>query len=255
MGEQEGVGTHFRDPWPSSRSGTERASGPGFLWHWVWGTFAVLAMVALVWWGAGHYLIHFHLERWLEGVALRIRRGADQMGAWGPILLIALLAAHSVAFFFPMEIPTFAAFSLYGPILGVVIVWVGSMVAAAVSYGLGRVIGPPILRHWARHPRVMATQHVIATLESSELILLRWISLIPYDALNLIFGTCEIPLWRFAWTTGLGVGVTNIAMMFLYDRALHAAWGQFILIGLIVALAAIVAVHRGKSLRDRLRIK
>ena len=253
--QQEGVDTHFLDSWPSSRSRTDRASRPAGWWPWVGGGLAILAVVALAWWGVGHYLSHWHVERWLEGIALRIRRGADQMGAWGPILLIALLAAHSVAFFFPMEIPTFAAFSLYGPILGVVIVWVGSMLAAAVSYALGRLVGPPILRHWARQPRVVAAERVIATLQSPELILLRWISLIPYDALNLIFGSCQIPVWRFAWTTGLGVGATNVAMMFLYDRALHAAWGQLVLIGLIIALASVVAVHRGKTLRERMRLK
>lgn len=177
------------------------------------------------------------------------------MGAWGPILLIVLLGAHSIVFVFPMEIPTFAAFSLYGPIGGVAIVWIGSMLAAIISYVLGRMIGPPILRRWAKNPRIDAAQRVVGTLLPSELVLVRWISLIPYDALNLIFGTCEIPLWRFLWTTGFGVLVTNIAMMVLYDRALHAAWGQFVLIGLAVALATMVAVHRGRALRQRLKPK
>ena len=177
------------------------------------------------------------------------------MGAWGPILLVVLLAVHSVVFFFPMEIPTFAAFSLYGPFLGVAIVWVGSMLAAGVSYLLGRLIGPPILRHFAKNRRVTTTAHVVGSLPSVELVLLRWISLIPYDALNLIFGTCEIPVWRFIWTTGLGVGVTNVAMVILYDRALHADWGQVLLIASIITLAIVVALHRGRALRERLKPK
>ncbi len=212
-------------------------------------------MVLLAWWGLSHYLGSLHLARWLEAIADGIKHRAHRMGAWGPILLMVLLAAHSVIFVFPMEIPTFAAFGLYGPVGGIAIVWVGSMLAASISYCLGRLIGPPVLRRWAKNPKIEGTQRVVGTLLPSELVLVRWISLIPYDALNLIFGTCEIPVWRFMWTTGLGVFVTNIAMMVLYDRALHAAWGQFIVIGLAVALAAVVAVHRGRALLHRLKPK
>ena len=87
------------------------------------------------------------------------------------------------------------------------------------------------------------------------MILLRWISLIPYDALNLVFGTCEVPVLRFLWTTGFGVVVTNIAMVVLYDRALHAAWGQFIVVAAAVALAGWVAWRRGKALHARVKPK
>ncbi len=219
------------------------------------GAALAMAVGLLTWWGVSHYLGPFHVAHWLESIARGVKHRAHRMGAWGPILLVVLLAAHSVVFVFPMEIPTFAAFSLYGPIGGVLIVWIGSMFAAGISYALGRLIGPPILRHWARNPRVESTQRIVGTLLPSELVLVRWISLIPYDALNLIFGTCEIPLFRFMWTTGLGVFVTNIAMMVLYDRALHAAWGQLVLVALAVALGTLVALHRGRALRQRLKPK
>jgi uncharacterized membrane protein YdjX (TVP38/TMEM64 family) len=216
----------------------------------------VVSAVALAWWvTSSHHIDLFHVAAWLESIARGLKLRAHAMGAWGPILLVVLLAVHSVVFFFPMEIPTFAAFSLYGPFLGVAIVWVGSMLAAGVSYLLGRLIGPPILRHFAKNRRVTTTAHVVGSLPSVELVLLRWISLIPYDALNLIFGTCEIPVWRFIWTTGLGVGVTNVAMVILYDRALHADWGQVLLIASIITLAIVVALHRGRALRERLKPK
>lgn len=246
---------HSKDPLPSSNQEWWTKRGAWTPQPWLLIAAAIVVAGLLVWWGASHILVTFHITQWLESVARGLKHRAHRMGAWGPILLILLLGVHSIVFLFPMEIPTFAAFSLYGPVAGVAIVWTGSMVAAAISYGLGRTIGPPILRHWAKNPRVATAAHVVETLQPSELVLVRWISLIPYDALNLIFGTVEMPIWRFAWTTGLSVLATNIAMMVLYDRALHAAWGQFVLIGLIVALGAVVAVHRGRALRERLRPK
>lgn len=224
--------------------------------RWFVPAVALLAAVLLLtWWGWSHFHDAFHLAHWLEHVARSLRYRAHQLGPWGPILLIGLLAAHSVIVIFPMEIPTFAAFSLYGPVAGVAIVWTGSMTAAAISYLLGRILGPPILRYWAKNRKVLTLARVIGTLNPTELVLLRWISLIPYDALNLIFGTCEVPVLRFLWTTGLGVLVTNIAMVVLYDRALHAAWGQFIVVAAAVATAGWVAWRRGKALRARVKPK
>nr|WP_243239809.1 VTT domain-containing protein [Sulfobacillus harzensis] len=133
-----------------------------------------------------------------------------------------------------MEIPTLAAFGLYGPVGGLIVVWVGSMVTASISYMLGRVIGPPVLKRWAEQPRVQAITRAVGDLNPLALILLRWISFIPYDVLNMIFGACQVPVFRFAWTTAVGVLVTNIVTALLYRTALHAHWGELLLMVALV---------------------
>jgi uncharacterized membrane protein YdjX (TVP38/TMEM64 family) len=127
-----------------------------------------------------------------------------------------------------MEIPTLVAFALYGPAGGLVVVWTGSMVTASISYLLGRWIGPPILERWSDHPRVQSVVQAVEHLNPLALILLRWISFIPFDVLNMVFGACQVPVLRFYWTTAVGVFVTNVIMALLYRTATHAHWGQLV---------------------------
>ncbi|AEJ39298.1 hypothetical protein TPY_1108 [Sulfobacillus acidophilus TPY] len=159
------------------------------------------------------------------------------LGPWGPLLLILALAAHSVAFVFPMEIPTLAAFSLYGPLNGLAIVWVGSMLAATISYLIGKWLGPPVLKRWEANPRVAQLTRAIGHLNPLALILLRWISFIPFDVLNMMFGAFNVPLGRFLWTTAVGVLATNVVMAFLYHSAVHAHWTELVT-GAVLVLGA-----------------
>ncbi len=198
---------------------------------WIWWVVLGCGVVAAAWWGWDFIAATIGIRRAFHLAALTLRNFAGAMGPWGPFLIILALAAHSVVFVFPMEIPTLVAFALYGPVGGLVVVWAGSMVTSAISYMLGRLIGPPVLRRWERNNRVRATVGAVEHLNPLALVLLRWISFIPFDVLNMIFGTCQVPVARFAWTTAVGVLATNIVMAILYRTAVHAHWGE--LLGLV----------------------
>lgn len=204
---------------------------------WIWAVVGGMGLIALVWWGWDTIAATVGIRAAFGIVARTLKNFAAAMGPWGPLLIILALASHSILIVFPMEIPTLAAFGLYGPIGGLVVVWTGSMVTASISFMLGRLIGPPVLKRWAHQPRVRALARAVGGLNPVALILLRWISFIPFDVLNMIFGTCQVPVWRFAWTTGVGVLVTNVVMAVLYRTAVHAHWGE-----LVALMAAVFAM-------------
>lgn len=199
---------------------------------WVWAIAGACVLIGLAWWSWDVIANTVGIRQALQIVSTTLENFAEAMGPWGPLLIILALASHSIVVVFPMEIPTLAAFGLYGPLGGIIIVWTGSMLAAAISFMLGRLIGPPILKKWAHQPRVKAIVEGVEHLNPAALILLRWISFIPFDVLNMIFGTCQVPVFRFAWTTAAGVLVTNIVMAVLYRTALRAHWGE--LVGIMV---------------------
>ncbi len=201
---------------------------------WVWVVAGGVALVALLWWGWDVVANTVGIRQAFHLVSTTLQNFAEAMGPWGPLLIILALASHSIVIVFPMEIPTLAAFGLYGPWGGLAVIWTGSMVAAAISFMLGRLIGPPVLRRWADQPRVQAIAKAVEHLNPVALILLRWISFIPFDVLNMLFGTCQVPVFRFAWTTAVGVLATNIVMAILYRTAVHAHWGE--LVGLMVLI-------------------
>ncbi|MCY0877816.1 MAG: VTT domain-containing protein [Firmicutes bacterium] len=195
---------------------------------WIWLAVAGAAVVALGWWGWETLANTVGIRAAFQLAATWLQNFAGALGPWGPLLVILALAAHSVVIVFPMEIPTLVAFALYGPVGGLIVVWTGSMVTASISYLLGRWIGPPILERWADRPRVQSVVRAVEHLNPLALILLRWISFIPFDVLNMAFGACEMPVFRFYWTTAVGVFVTNVVMALLYRTAVHAHWGQLV---------------------------
>lgn len=229
--ECEGESRLPQDPGPLSR-------GVRFVSErkWIWGIVAVVAAVGLIWWAWDVVSGSIGIRALWGLVSQTLQDFAAVMGPWGPLLMILALAAHSVVFVFPMEIPTLASFGLYGPWGGLAIVWSGSMVTAAISYALGRWIGPPVLKRWEHNAKVKEVQARVEHLNPLALILLRWISLIPFDVLNMMFGAGRVPIFRFAWTTAIGVLVTNVVMAALYRSAIHAHWGQ--LLGIAVVLVA-----------------
>lgn len=197
---------------------------------WIWVLALAVALAGLVWWGWDVLEATVGIRHAFSLLATTLKNFAAAMGPWGPLLIILALASHSIVIVFPMEIPTLAAFGLYGPLGGLAVVWVGSMVTASISFMLGRLIGPPILRRWANQPRIQAVAEAVGHLNPLALILLRWISFIPFDVLNMIFGTCQVPVFRFAWTTAVGVLATNLVTALLYRTAVHAHWGQLVLL-------------------------
>lgn len=221
---------------------------------WIWAVCAGLVAVGLLWWGWHTVASTVGIRHAFHLVSVALRNFAGALGPWGPFLIIMALAAHSVVIVFPMEIPTLAAFALYGPVGGVAVVWAGSMVTASISYSLGRVIGPPILKRWQDNPRVQAIVKAVGHLNPVALILLRWISFVPYDVLNMVFGTCQVPVFRFAWTTAIGVLVTNIVMAILFRTALHAHWAELVgILALLLAAGWAVYWWSGRSHLKRLR--
>ncbi|MDA8204982.1 MAG: VTT domain-containing protein [Thermaerobacter sp.] len=231
--------------------------GRGVQWlrthRWIWAVSSALAAGILIWWGWDIVAGTIGIRSAFHAVSLALRNFAGALGPWGPFLLIIALAVHSVVIVFPMEIPTLVSFALYGPVGGVLVVWAGSMVAAAISYILGRMIGPPILKRWANNARVQAIVRAVGHLNPMALILLRWISLVPFDVLNMIFGTCQVPVFRFAWTTAVGVLATNIVMAILFRTAIHAHWGELVaLLALLVAAGWAIYWWSGRSHLKRL---
>ncbi|MDA8192470.1 MAG: VTT domain-containing protein [Thermaerobacter sp.] len=203
---------------------------------WVWiGVAAVAGIIVVVAWNAIRRGLGW--TQWLQALANGLRRLATAMGPWGPLLLVGSLAIHSVVFFLPMEIPSLAALALYGSIRGVAIIWMGSMAAAGMSYALGWAAGPPLLRRFVRNPRVWVIQERVAELNPLALILLRWVSLVPFDVLNMVFGSCRVPMRRFAWTTGVGVLTTNVALALVYHSARHFDWAFLVGVFAVIMLA------------------
>lgn len=215
----------------------------------LWCGLAVLLLVVAA---VVYALVHFHLSGMVFGRLLpavhHLHRQLINLGWVGPLLLIAIIGLHGIFFVLPIELPMVVAVYLYGPLWGVLYTWMGSVLAAHIGYFLARSLGKTVLRRWVKPSLFERVQRGGEAVGGWGLLLLRFIPLVSFNALNYASGLARIPLARFAWTTALGVLATDTVMAFLYEGALNAAWGT-VMLG---AAAAVLGVGMAWHLHRRL---
>ncbi len=73
-------------------------------------------------------------------LAARIRG----LGNWGYAAVVGLMVVHSFVPF-PAEILALCAGAVYGTLWGAVLIWVGAMIGASLSFALARWLGQPFV--------------------------------------------------------------------------------------------------------------
>jgi uncharacterized membrane protein YdjX (TVP38/TMEM64 family) len=150
----------------------------------------------------------------VRGDADAVREELDGLGAWGPLLILALALIHAVVFY-PAEIVDAAAGFVYGffPALGLVMV--GWMLNGFLSYAIGRSVARPLLERWFGKDRFDRTEAAIERGGVTLLIGARLIPIVPFSLTSYAAGAARVPPWRFAWTTAVGyLPITALAVYF-----------------------------------------
>lgn len=153
-------------------------------------------------------------------------------------LLATLLAAPIVVF-------AVAAIGLFGPLSGGVYALVGTLLSAAVTYGIGRALGRDAVRRLAGmglndiSRRLPATRQIPAATVRA-IAALRLLPVASYSLVNAVAGASRIDLRDFLLGTALGI-IPGIVLMAFYVDRLRAAisdpgWGAFALLGMATAL-------------------
>jgi uncharacterized membrane protein YdjX (TVP38/TMEM64 family) len=188
----------------------------------------------------------------VHGQFAGLRSYIRSLGAGGLALLLALMLGHAIVWY-PSEIVTATAGYVYGFGPGLAFVVVGWLLAALLSYALGRSVGRPLLQRLLGQRFVWLT----TTMERGGTSLLlsgRLIPIVPFATLGYAAGATHVSLWRFSWTTVVGYLPLTTAVVYLGSRAqtLSASdplvWvAAAALIGLLVG----ERLYRRRKRRDR----
>lgn len=168
----------------------------------------------------------------------QMKEKVNALGVWGPIVMIVLMVVHSVTFI-PSEVIMIANFVLFGPFLGLIYTWIGSMLGAYLSFYLARIFGRVIVEKFVSDRLLHRFDQFVNRHGARGLLGLRLIPLISFNALNYAAGFTNLSLWTFTWTTGLGILPIGILFAFLYQSAVGQ---KYVFIGLSVAGIAIVII-------------
>jgi uncharacterized membrane protein YdjX (TVP38/TMEM64 family) len=170
------------------------------------------------------------------------------LGAGGFALLLGLMLAHAIVFY-PSEIVTATAAFVYGFAAGLAFVLAGWLLAALLTYALGRSVGGPLLRavlgeRFARLERLMERGGTALLLSG------RLIPVVPFALLGYAAGATNVKLWRFSWTTVVGYLPLTTAVSYLGSRAQTVSAADPLV---WVAAAGIIALLAGGHMLSRRR--
>ena len=136
-------------------------------------------------------------------------------GIWAPVLFVLVYAGAAVAFV-PGSLLTLSAGAVFGVAKGVALVSLGSTLAAAISFLLGRFV----LRGWiekklAHKPAFKAIDEAVAREGWKMVLLLRLSPVFPFTLLNYGLGLTRIGFWPAVLASWVGMLPGTILYVYL----------------------------------------
>ncbi len=150
----------------------------------------------------------------VRGDTDEVRREIDDLGAWGPLLILALTLIHAVVFY-PAEIVDAAAGFAYGFFPALLLVMSGWLLSALLAFAVGRSVARPLLDRWVGAERFERIEAAVERGGATLLIGMRLVPIFPFSLVCYAAGAARVPLWRFVWTTAVGyLPITAISVYF-----------------------------------------
>jgi uncharacterized membrane protein YdjX (TVP38/TMEM64 family) len=189
----------------------------------------------------------------LHGDVDALQAQLQSLGAWGAFVVVALILAHAVVFF-PAEIVNATAGLTFGVAVALPIVLVSWVLSGLIAYWLGRVAGRPLAVRLAGERRVAVAERLIDRTGAPALLLSRLIPLVPYSLVGYLAGAARVPVWRYTWTSFLGVLPITAAATYLGHAADDFSASDpllWIAIAVLVVLFAVTATAARRLRRAR----
>lgn len=158
----------------------------------------------------------------------------------------AVIAAYTVASFimFPRPLITLAAVIAFGAWLGFAYAFIGIIIAAALTYALGRGLSRDAVRKvaGARLNRITTTLRAKGLL---AVIALRIIPIAPFIVVNMVLGAARVKLWHYLVGTAIGMlpgTLTATVFADQFESWLSGSSGINWTLVIVVALAFVIGI-------------
>jgi len=132
-------------------------------------------------------------------------------GAYGPLLVMALMAGAIVANPIPSAPIALAAGLAYGHTWGTLYVVIGAVTGALIAFSIARLVGHEILSRWFGDKLKVGLLGSQNTL-TSIVFVSRLLPFISFDIVSYAAGLTEITWWRFTLATTAGIIPTSFLL-------------------------------------------
>ncbi len=179
----------------------------------------------------------------IAGDSGEVRRQIDALGAWGPVVILALQMIHVVVWY-PAEIVDAAAGFAYGFLGGFVLVQVGWVASGLIAYAVGLHAGRPLIHRFVGVERFDRVEAMAERGGVTLLLTMRLIPIIPFSLFSAAAGAARVPVWRFTWTTAVGYIPITAISVYLGTKLEGFSITDPLVLGPILGLLALVlAAH------------
>jgi uncharacterized membrane protein YdjX (TVP38/TMEM64 family) len=208
------------------------------------GALAVLALVAAYW---------ALSETGMLGTIVdeeAVRRRIEELGAWGPLVVIALMVLAILVSPIPSAPIAMAAGAAYGHGWGTLYVLIGAEAGALAAFGLARMLGGAVLNRWfgERLPvGLSGSQNALMGIVFAS----RLLPFISFDVVSYAAGLTALSVWRFALATLAGIVPASFVLAHLGFEMTSGETDQFLYtalaLGLITGIPIVVALVRDRT--------
>ncbi len=197
-------------------------------------TVAIAVIVVLV-----GFLVAGLIHAFSQGILPGPEEMADWIrgfGPWAPALLVLLMVAHSFAPV-PGELLALAAGAVFGPLEGAVLIWIGAMIGAVLSFWLARWLGRDFVAARLSERQLAQVEEWSRDWGALTLLSCRFLPVIAFNLINYAAGLTPVRFWTFLWTTAIGILPVTLLMTWLGARMVELSWPAILAIsGVLIAL-------------------
>ncbi len=160
-------------------------------------------------------------------------------GAWAAVLIVVLMVLHSFVPL-PAEVLALAAGAVFGTIAGAVIIWIGAMLGAVLSYWLARRFGEGWVRSLLSPKQVSKLDSWSDRTSPMALLVARFIPLIAFNLINYAAGLARVPFATFLWTTAVGIVPLVLLSTYLGAEMRTMSWAMLLTVSGVCIAAVVV---------------
>lgn len=170
------------------------------------------------------------------------------------VVLVMLGYAVCAAALLPRPVLNLAVGALLGAQSGLLSALAGTVLAAAASFGLGRLLGQEALRPLLRGRRSAAVDRVLSRHGFRSALVLRLVPGIPFAAVNYAAAVSRMSWRSFLGGTALGSIPNTAAYVIAGSQATTPSSPAFLIASGFVALSALATGLTAWRGRERLRV-
>jgi len=179
------------------------------------------------------------LKEWLLGY-----------GFWAPLISGLLQLVTSIFPPGPSFILSIVNAMLYGAVLGGLLTFVTALAAAAVCFGIGRIVGRPGVEHLVSEESLARVDGFMEEKGVLAVFLARLIPFINPDVVSYVAGVTRIGWMPFLLAVGAGAVPSTVFYSFVGETAVEATGWVLLMVMAATVLPLVILVLFGKQIKS-----